>query len=128
MEWHLKDFQKRSGITCSLKAGGRSLMMEKNRAAAVFRIFQEALTNVARHAQATSVNIALRARGGKLHMKVADNGIGIEESRVVAASSYGIMGIRERAQSLGGQVKIHGHQGKGTTLELEIPLPVEEGG
>lgn len=61
-------------------------------------------------------------------MKVADNGIGIEESRVVAASSYGIMGIRERAQSLGGQVKIHGHQGKGTTLELEIPLPVEEGG
>ena len=127
MEWHLKDFQKRSGITCSLKAGGASLMIEKNRAAAVFRIFQEALTNVARHAQATSVSVTLRARGGKLHMKVADNGIGIEESQVVAASSYGIMGIRERAQSLGGRVSIRGHRGKGTTLELEIPLPTEEG-
>jgi PAS domain S-box-containing protein len=128
MEWHLKDYQKRSGITCTLKTGKRSLMMEKNRAAAVFRIFQEALTNVARHANATSVTISLRAGGGRLRMRVADNGMGIDESRVVAASSYGIMGMRERAQSLGGQVSIRGITGKGTTLELEIPLPAEEGG
>lgn len=128
MEWHMKDYQKRSGISCTLKAGGRTLMMEKNRAAAVFRIFQEALTNVARHSKATSVNISLRKWGGKLHLRVADNGIGIEESQVVAASSYGIMGIRERAQSLGGQVSIRGFKGRGTTLELEIPLPAEEGG
>ena len=128
MEWHMKDYQKRSGITCTLKAGGRSLMMEKNRAAAVFRIFQEALTNVARHSKATAVNISLRKWGGKLHLRVADNGVGIEDSQVVAASSYGILGIRERAQSLGGQVSIRGLKGKGTTLELEIPLPAEEGG
>jgi PAS domain S-box-containing protein len=128
MEWHLKDFQKRSGITCTLKAGKRSLMMEKNRAAAVFRIFQEALTNVARHANATSVSISLSAWNGRLRMRVADNGIGIEESRVLAASSYGILGMRERAQSLGGQVSVRGMPGKGTTLELEIPLPAEEGG
>ena len=128
MEWHLKDFQKRSGITCTLKTGKRSLMMEKNRAAAVFRIFQEALTNVARHASATSVGISLRAWSGKLRMRVMDNGIGIDESRVVAASSYGIMGMRERAQSLGGQVSVRGTKGRGTTLELEIPLPAEEGG
>jgi len=128
MEWHLKDYQKRSGIACTLKAGGRSLMMEKNRAAAVFRIFQEALTNVARHAKATTVSISLNARSGRLRMKVADNGVGIEDWQVVAASSYGIMGIRERAQSLGGQVSIRGLRGKGTTLELDIPLVGEEGG
>jgi two-component system sensor histidine kinase UhpB len=128
MEWHMKDFQKRSGITCTLKAGGRNLIMEKDRAAAIFRIFQEALTNVARHSKATSVNISLRTWGGKLHMRVADNGVGIQESQVIAPSSYGIMGIRERAQSLGGQVSIHGAKGKGTTLELKIPLPGEEGG
>ena len=128
MEWHLKDYQKRSGIMCTLKAGKRSLMMEKNRAAAVFRIFQEALTNVARHANATAVSITLRASGARLRMRVADNGVGIEESQVVAPSSYGIMGIRERAQSLGGQASIRGVKGRGTTLELEIPLPGEEGG
>jgi len=127
MEWHLKDFQKRSGIACTLRAGGRGLVMEKNKAAAVFRIFQEALTNVARHAKAGAVNVSLRALGGKLRMRVADDGIGIEESSVVATSSYGIMGIRERAQSLGGQVSIKGRQDKGTTLELEIPLSGEEG-
>ncbi|HUI69804.1 MAG TPA: PAS domain S-box protein [Spirochaetia bacterium] len=128
MEWHLKDYQKRSAIVCTLKAGGRSLMMEKNRAAAVFRIFQEALTNVARHAKATSVGVSLQARSGRLRMRVTDNGVGIENRQVVAASSYGIMGIRERAQSLGGQVSIRGVPGRGTTLELDIPLIGEEGG
>jgi two-component system sensor histidine kinase UhpB len=127
MEWHLKDFQKRSGIACILKTGGRNLVMEKNAAATVFRIFQEALTNVARHSHADVVNVSLRAQGGKLRMRVADTGVGIEESRVIAASSYGIVGMRERAQSLGGQVSIKGRRGKGTTLELEIPLSGEEG-
>ncbi|MGA2762056.1 MAG: PAS domain-containing sensor histidine kinase [Spirochaetia bacterium] len=126
MEWHLKDYQKRAGITCTLKTGG-SIPMEKNRAAAIFRIFQETLTNVARHAQATKVAISLRKTGGRLHMRVADNGVGIDESQVVAASSYGIMGIRERAQAMGGQVSIRGVRGRGTTLELDIPLPDEEG-
>ena len=128
MEWHMKDYEKRSGISCALKAGARNLMMEKNRAAAVFRIFQEALTNVARHAKATTVTVSLRRTGQRLRMKVADNGIGITESQVVARSSYGIMGIRERVQSLGGQVSIHGVTGKGTSLELEIPLLGEEEG
>ncbi len=128
MEWHVKDYQKRSGIVCTLKAGVGSIAMEKNRAAAVFRIFQEALTNIARHAEASAVNISLRKLGGKLRLRVADNGVGIEESQVVAPSSYGIMGIRERAQSLGGQVSIRGTRGRGTTVELEIPLLTEEGG
>ncbi len=128
MEWHMKDYEKRSGISCALKAGARNLMMEKNRAAAVFRIFQEALTNVARHAKATTVTVSLRQTGQRLRMKVADNGIGITESQVVAPSSYGIMGIRERVQSLGGHVSIHGVRGKGTSLELEIPLLGEEEG
>ncbi|HVP19136.1 MAG TPA: PAS domain S-box protein [Spirochaetia bacterium] len=127
MEWHVKDYQKRSGIPCILKTGGGRLSMEKDRAAAVFRIFQEALTNIARHANASAVNISLRKAGGKLRMRVSDNGVGIDESRVVAPSSYGLMGMRERAQSLGGQVSIHGSRGRGTTLELEIPLSSEVG-
>lgn len=126
MEWHIKDFQKRAGIECTLKVGTGTYKMEKNRTAAVFRIFQEALTNVARHAQASRVLVSLRKSGGSLLMRVADNGIGIEDAQVTAASSYGIMGIRERAQSLGGQAAISGRKGRGTTLNLEIPLPQEE--
>ena len=74
------------------------------------------------------VREAMKVEGLPFRLQVADNGVGIDESRVVAPSSYGIMGIRERAQSLGGQVSIHGVRGRGTTLELEIPLPAEEEG
>ena len=126
MEWHIKDFQKRAGIECTLKVGTGTYKMEKNRTAAVFRIFQEALTNVARHASASRVLVSLRTSGGRLLMRVADNGIGIQEAQVTAPSSYGIMGMRERAQSFGGQAAISGRKGRGTTLTLEIPLPQEE--
>lgn len=126
IEWHVKEFQKRAGIECTLKIGQGKYIMEKNRSAAVFRIVQESLTNVARHAKATRVLIALRKAGGRLFLRVADNGIGIGESQVTAATSYGLMGIRERAQSLGGQVSISGREGRGTTLNLEIPLLREE--
>ncbi|HVO39358.1 MAG TPA: PAS domain S-box protein [Spirochaetia bacterium] len=126
IEWHIKEFQKRAGIECALKVGSGSYIMEKNRTAAVFRILQESLTNVARHAHATRVLVSLRKLGGRLYLRVADNGIGIEDSLVSAATSYGLLGIRERAQSLGGQVSISGRKGRGTTLSLEIPLPREE--
>ena len=89
---------------------------------AVFRILQEALTNVARHANATQVDIKFEEKDGSLLLEVKDNGRGIDEKELSKARSFGILGIQERAFLLGGEVDIHGEPQKGTKISLRIPL------
>jgi signal transduction histidine kinase len=90
-------------------------------ATSIFRIFQEALTNIIRHASASAVRSSLVVRGGHLELVVRDNGRGIPLERVNAPDAYGLLGIRERAQLRGGEAVITGAAGKGTTVRVRIP-------
>ena len=89
----------------------------------MFRIFQEILTNIARHSKASGVEVNLSISGDLLELKVADDGIGISESQISGNGSLGLLGMRERAQLFGGKVSIHGVPGRGTTVSVSIPMP-----
>lgn len=122
VEWHAGDFRKRTGIRCNLSLPSDPPAVDRERSTAAFRIFQELLTNVARHANATRVDIAMRTDSGALVLTVEDNGKGIEESAVFDAKSLGLLGMRERVLPFGGTVEIAGVRGSGTKGVVSIPL------
>ncbi|MFC1950011.1 sensor histidine kinase, partial [Chloroflexota bacterium] len=122
LEYAVAEFQQRSGIKCRLNAESEDLVLDPEIATEVFRIFQEALTNVSRHAEATSVSVILKRKDNRLVMQLKDNGVGIREEQVSGKHSFGLMGMRERANLAGGQFQIKGIPGKGTTITLSIPL------
>jgi len=99
-----------------------SLQLDRGRATSVFRMFQEALTNVASHSQATSVTVTLAAGGGRLTLTVADNGVGIASDDREHGDSLGLMGMRERAALLDGEIMFRPTRPKGTAVVLSIPL------
>jgi PAS domain S-box-containing protein len=121
IEWQLQDFQKRTGIKCELTSH-LNIRLSRDRATAVFRIFQETLTNIARHANATRVAIKLKTACGKLILEVHDNGRGVTARDLSGTKSLGLLGMRERAMMLNGEVTIVGRRGKGTTVGLRIPI------
>ena len=123
VEWETQQFQKRTGIRCEFVSDQPELALPPEISTAVFRICQEALTNIARHAGATRVSILLERDAGDLLLSVADNGRGITDGEIAAQSSLGLLGMRERALLLGGQLSISGQPGKGTTITLQLPLP-----
>ncbi len=123
VEWQAREFQKRTGIKCALKVGVTKLDLDADCSTALFRIFQEILTNVARHAGATRVQAKLLQTGKLIMLEVADNGKGIEPDEVSGKKSLGLLGMRERALLFGGQVSISGSKGRGTTVKVTIPLP-----
>lgn len=122
MEWQAREFQERTGILLEFVPGIEETEPSAEVATAVFRIFQEALTNIARHAEATKAEASLELTEGKIILTVEDNGRGIRDEQLANLKSFGIIGIRERALFLGGNVTISGHEGKGTILELVLPL------
>jgi PAS domain S-box-containing protein len=122
IEWQSDEFRDRTGISCRVTVLPSDLSVEKDRSTAIFRIFQETLTNVARHAQATKVTVALKKDAGSLMLKVMDNGAGITEDKVHDSRSFGLIGMRERVHPWGGLVNIKGTPGKGTTVEVKVPL------
>jgi signal transduction histidine kinase len=125
IEWQAEEFQKRTGIPCQVELGCEGIDLTKELSTAIFRIFQETLTNVARHAQASTVEVALEVREGKLVLVVKDDGRGITAEEMNRSSSYGILGIRERAASLAGEVSISGAPDQGTSVIVTIPLGSE---
>ncbi len=122
LEWQAHEFQKRTGIECDLKLQAAQLDLDPERSTALFRIFQEILTNVARHAGAERIMAGLRRTDGNLVLEVRDNGGGIEPAKLSGAKSLGLLGMRERAQVFGGEVFIEGKKGAGTTVTVTIPL------
>ncbi len=127
IEWQASEFQDRTGIQCQLSAIPEDLDLEERPSSAIFRIFQELLTNVVRHANASRVSISLRKRRGMLILEVQDNGRGISENEKFKANSFGLLGVRERVALLGGKSSIKGVQGQGTTVTIRIPLPGRSG-
>ncbi len=122
MEWQAKEFQSRTGIKCEIYFKTDDLNLEQDRATAVFRIFQETLTNVVRHAGATKVRVNLKEMTDCLSMEVSDNGRGITDAQITNPKSFGLMGIQERVHLLGGIIKIRGVSGKKTVVKVDIPL------
>jgi len=122
VEWQASEFQSRTGITCQVSSNLRDASLASDSATAVFRIFQETLTNVARHAQATAVTVSICEQQDRVVLQVADNGRGIDLGEVTQSKSVGLIGMRERAAILGGDLVISGAPGQGTTVVLSIPL------
>ena len=127
IEWQANEFASRTGIACEVSVPPEDLVLDADRSTAVFRIFQEALTNVARHAQAKAVHASLAQRNGKVLLVVQDDGKGILDSDFAAANgSLGLLGMKERAQACGGELQVWGEPGKGTTVAVEIPVSVQD--
>jgi PAS domain S-box-containing protein len=122
IEWQTEEFEKLTGIKCSLVLPKEEIDLDAQRATAIFRIFQEALTNIARHANAEKVSISLLTNLSNISLEIKDNGKGITQEQIKDFRSLGIHGMEERAMIFGGQVYIDGLTGKGTTLKVEIPI------
>jgi len=122
IEWQMKEFQTRTGIKYRIVFSPKDVELDVKYSIVVFRTLQEALTNTALHANATSVRVSLKKRARKVLLEVRDNGKGISEEAVVDPKALGLVGIRERALACGGEVIISGIPGKGTTLMLSVPV------
>jgi two-component system sensor histidine kinase UhpB len=122
VEWQAQDFASRTGVALELLIDVDDAELPEPVASAVFRMLQEALTNVARHAAARHLRVALRKQPDLLSLDVVDDGRGITESELRGRRSLGLVGLRERAIACGGTVQIHGEPGLGTTVSLRLPL------
>jgi PAS domain S-box-containing protein len=121
IDWQVREFRKRSNIRCDVRLPDDTLHVDDDKATAVFRILQEALTNVARHATATSVTIELTADDEHLSLTVCDDGIGVSEQAVWATDSIGLIGMRERAGGFGGRLDVERRDPSGTSVRLMLP-------
>ena len=121
LEWQAKDFTRRNGIECVFETHDENLELDDERATVLFRVLQEALTNIVKHAKASKVGVQLDGNDDKLIMKVSDNGIGMPKVRNRKLKSYGLAGIRERIGMLNGEFRIATGDA-GTTLMFTIPL------
>jgi len=122
IQWQMQEFQACTGIRCKLHMASETIAVEGYQATAIFRILQEALTNITRHANATKVSVRLQEEVSSLILDIRDNGQGITAEEIVGMKSLGLLGMQERAHALGGEVKIHGKPGRGTTVTLRVPM------
>lgn len=118
IEWYCKEFEERSGLKCYLQLG--SCRMKSDCEIVLFRLIQEALTNVLRHAQATTVKVALNCSNSILHLSITDDGVGIPKEKINNHQSFGLIGMRERVQYCGGDMAIQCDSG--TTIDVYIPI------
>ena len=125
IEWYAGTFQQRTGIRCSVRPQSPEPFIPEAAAVGCFRIVQEALTNVARHSEATEVTIDLHADHCELRLSICDNGVGIGEERLRDRKSVGLAGMRERAVALGGSLTFVTGRADGTTVNLVLPLEQE---
>lgn len=122
LEWQLQEFGNRAGIVCSIQMEGDEYELDDGRATAIFRIFQEALTNVAKHAQATKLEVRGKADADEIGITIKDNGVGITKELRLNPTSFGILGMQERARIFNGSVRIAGEPAKGTSVSIKFPL------
>lgn len=122
IEWQVQQFRQRTGIACDLRIGNEEIPLDNDRATAVFRIVQESLTNIVRHAGASLIQVNVDKRDDCLHIRVTDNGVGMAADALEKSRSFGIAGMRERVLLLNGEMKISSHPGAGAELKITIPL------
>lgn len=124
IQWQLQEFQRRSGIICELNATANDIDcgLTEEQTTALFRILQESLTNVARHANARHVQIALHREPERISLRIADDGVGIYPEERRKSKSFGLLGMRERISAIGGELTVESAIGQGTVLSVSIPL------
>jgi signal transduction histidine kinase len=124
IEWQVSEFRRRSGIECRIEVADPAFDqgVDERCATALFRILQESLTNVLRHARATRVRVKLGRETAHLTLQISDNGIGLRPESVHGNRTFGLPGIKERLRMLNGTLELHGAQGAGTTLYIAIPV------
>ena len=126
IEWQALQFESRTGIAVKLERPLNKIDLSNEQSTAIFRILQEALTNILRHAKATKVAIMAREESGQFLMSIKDNGRGISESEKSGPQSLGLLGMRERAHLVSGEIKIESTEGKGTEVTIRIPLSTSQ--
>ena len=122
IEWQCREFETRMGIRCKLHTEIQELDTTHEISTAVFRIFQETLTNILRHAKASLAEIHISIFDDLLEVRISDNGRGITEEEIAQSNSLGLLGMKERMLSIGGEIFITGTRGAGTVVKLVIPL------
>lgn len=122
VRWQAREFHKRTGISCLVEYGDEEIALDGDLAVAIFRVFQETLTNIAKHADASAVRVKLTEMTGCVHLAVADNGRGITQPELNKENSFGIRGMRERCQQLGGGFHVRGEAKAGTEVSIWIPV------
>jgi PAS domain S-box-containing protein len=127
IEWQLQQFQSHTRIRCSITRTEEQLPLEPERAIEVFRVFEEILANVARHAHANAVEVDIKRDRGNLIVEVHDNGKGITKKQIADPGSLGLLGMRERARRLAGELSVQGVRGKGTRVSLRVPIARQKG-
>jgi len=125
IEWQCEEFSRRLGTKCSYQIPKEELSLSTEASTALFRILQEALTNVVKHAEANSVRVRLTVDASKVSLEIADDGKGITQEQIKAPTSLGLLGMRERVEFLKGSFSISGLHGKGTTVKVAFPLKTE---
>lgn len=122
IEWQTKEFQRQTTIRCKYSLPDEDIEIPENKTIAIFRIFQEILTNIARHSQATRVDINLTVENNILELQVSDNGIGIKKEYINSPSSLGLIGMQERAKLIGGKLTFNSVINVGTTITLIVAI------
>jgi PAS domain S-box-containing protein len=126
LEWQARQFEKRTQIKCDFSSEPKDIVLDPDRSTAIFRIFQEALTNVARHSNANRVEATLVKEADRIVLTIRDNGRGIENKHIADPKAFGVIGMKERARFLGGEVRVDGARGKGTSVTVSIPFTDQE--
>ncbi|UCG55147.1 MAG: PAS domain S-box protein [Dehalococcoidia bacterium] len=121
IEWQVGEFEKLTKIESEFSSNPRDIILDQERSIVIFRIFQEILTNIIRHANATKVKVSLKEKGGSIILKVCDNGKGISKKQIADPKSFGLIGMRERVRPWKGNIGISSGPSEGTTLEVSIP-------
>ena len=123
IEWQAEEFTSRTGIACDIRTDPPEIKLSEELSVAVFRIFQETLTNIVRHARASKVAVQLRLTPSEFSMKVCDDGVGIEVSGQQKVKTFGLLGVKERVRGFGGELKMATGDAGGTCIDIVIPAP-----
>jgi signal transduction histidine kinase len=124
IDWHLKEFEKRSGVITEFEEPENDFNIPDSVKTGLFRIFQESLTNVARHASSSKVKVSLQKKNGSFILSIADDGKGFEKQMTKNKKTLGILGMKERTAMMGGSYEINSEPGKGTLVVVSVPESV----
>jgi two-component system, NarL family, sensor histidine kinase UhpB len=122
IHWESLTFKARTGLRCNVRSNKSETALSPEQQTAIFRIFQEAMTNIVRHAHASAVQVTLTERTDRFEMRIRDNGRGITETQRDDPNAIGLLGMRERTALMGGVFRISGRRGKGTVVSIEVPV------
>jgi signal transduction histidine kinase len=128
VEAEVAGFADRQGVGCEIQVDETLSELDSDRATALFRILKEALTNVARHAEASHLTVRLSRGNGTAVLEVADDGVGMDERALKPSEALGLLGMRERAEAFGGSIHIEAGSGDGTRVTATLPVPSETPG